>query len=83
MNIFRKIWSWYYKRFVLETNSNVPISSLKWIKKDLKSGRKEPFSRVDSIKFDINKILTKDEIIIEVESKEKAKEIIEKCVVRI
>ena len=84
-SFIKGIWNWYFNKFINDDHPsrNIPLDKLKWLPKNVYTGKPEPFGHIDSIQFDIKNILTKEEVVIEVASLEKAKEVVEKCVAQI
>lgn len=84
MKLFKKIWTWYKESFLLEDSdrNNVKLNDLVWLSHNV--SKRKPFDYCDSIEFDIESILTKREVELEMISVEQAKQIIgeEQCVAR-
>lgn len=83
---FRAIWRWYYTRWV-DLHADIPsrtpkLEKLKWIPKNIKPDKHEPFGYIDTIQFEIDKIPAKTEVILDMISPQEAKEVVEKCVVQ-
>ena len=81
--MFKKLWEWYYKNYINEDNTknDVKLKNLIWISKNIYSKRNVPFGYINSIRFDVEKILTKEEVVIDVTTIEQATEVL-KCVVQ-
>ena len=76
--MIKKLWKWYYNKFVADDSQDniVKLDKLKWLPKTLTSDKNVPFGYIDSIQFDIENIPIKEELILDIITREQIEEVI-------
>lgn len=64
LKTLQRLWAWYRKKF-LEMDATDKVGKLRWLKKDLQRGVQVNWDHVDTVDFDIKRVKTRQEVILD------------------